>query len=86
MEVTERDGRLECILEVRSLGVNCRVEGMSRFMDRQLLQMWRGAAWKRRENVLQTVGYACCRHDRCKVVTSESWKRRVIHAVQSQNQ
>ena len=56
MEVTGRDGRLESILEVRSLELNYRVEGMSRFMDRQRLQMWRGAAWKRRGNVLQTVG------------------------------
>ena len=39
MNVTGRDGVLESIHEIRSLEVNCRAEGVSRIMNRQLLQM-----------------------------------------------
>ena len=51
MNVTGRDGVLESIHEIRSLEVNCRAEGVSRIMNRQLLQMCGSAG-----TVLQTVG------------------------------
>ena len=57
MGTTGRDGELERTLEIRSLEVNCRAEGMSNSMDRQPLQ---GGVEQHgsvhRGTVLQTVG------------------------------
>jgi len=42
--------------------VHCRVEGGSRIMDRQVLRVWRGAAWERRGLCCRR--YACLRSTR----------------------
>ena len=66
MNVTGRDRVLESIHEIRSLEVNCRAEGVSRIMNRQLLQMCMEAPGDCSANS----GKSCYRPDRYTAMAS----------------